>query len=802
MSATPTGLLFYEPRAKPLSANGQLQPGAYYQFYQTGTTTPANVYADGGLTTPLSQTPGTGGTTAASDGRLVAIYMDPSVTYRVQLYSASAVLLEDIDPYIPGGIVTQQSLGLILYPRTAVEIAAGVTPTNYIYPNGPFRYGATGNGTTDDSGCWNTMGKVSGFHFVFDGNYLFNSKVNTQQFVTINGTGRQLTQVTGNFPDYLMEIGISTSGSNPNVGELKRMAFRGVGASNLGCLHMMPGSHMWRLDELLFQSCACPAFVNDGCEDANYTNIDILSCSQGVVIKNGSNNLYFRGLRIEQCQNGPLSITTAPEIWINEGKIDQGFIGGQTAPCVHIDLNSRVSIDNFAIEGNLGQYTFQVEGEMRLGDVFVTGGTNMPSHILDRRPWLLNNAITQPTYSPAFWGPALLRLDLGSSEWYAAHPSVSTLTPAVVDSNQGSLRVINQVTTISNGVVQGNSILIGSNVSLTVNNQFINCYLVHNSTGTQASGQPGARRKIIACFVGGNLQLEGTWPVTLDNDWSLEYSGGHYTQIETDNIIMEPGMDLFRQITTGLSITNTPTYTPATSSPAPGMTSFTVSAPAASTSVVGYYLVDDITGEPYLIGYGVDGSGTMAIMYDYTGVGDPTRFIDTQHTFSIWAGYSPGIHKVDDSYVWNFAGQDHTVTIAQANLMGYDYSNLPLWGCGTAAKSEAAMGYKFVGQKKVTNAGGGSTAFNFDMGSQVGGLYLVERGATSGAAYSHRVSYFVETTSGTFVEQPTRTVDIQAGSAVVATDTVTRSGANIVVTVGVTAAGVTFTNYANVTKKN
>ena len=100
----PTGILFNDPRAKPLSASGQFQAGAYYQFYLTGTTTLANVYADGALTSPLSQTPGTGQTTAAGDGRLIAIYMDPKVIYRVQLYNASAMLLEDTDPYVvPAG---------------------------------------------------------------------------------------------------------------------------------------------------------------------------------------------------------------------------------------------------------------------------------------------------------------------------------------------------------------------------------------------------------------------------------------------------------------------------------------------------------------------------------------------------------------------------------------------------------------------------------------------------------------------------------------------------------------------------
>lgn len=153
MSAPPTGILFYEPRAKPLSTIGLIQPGAYYQFYLTGTTTPTNVYADGGLVTPLSQVPGTGGTTAASDGRLVPIYLNPSITYRVQLYSAVNTLLEDTDPFVPQPLPSQATIGQSLYPQTSSETTAGVTPVNYQYPSGTVdRYGTnTTPGTTDMS---------------------------------------------------------------------------------------------------------------------------------------------------------------------------------------------------------------------------------------------------------------------------------------------------------------------------------------------------------------------------------------------------------------------------------------------------------------------------------------------------------------------------------------------------------------------------------------------------------------------------------------------------------------------------
>lgn len=100
---SPTGVLFVDPQAKPLSTVGQFQAAAYLLFYLTGTTTPANVYADGLLATPLSQVPGTSqpSCTADSAGRFNPIYLNPATLYRVQMYTALGVKIEDTDPYVP-----------------------------------------------------------------------------------------------------------------------------------------------------------------------------------------------------------------------------------------------------------------------------------------------------------------------------------------------------------------------------------------------------------------------------------------------------------------------------------------------------------------------------------------------------------------------------------------------------------------------------------------------------------------------------------------------------------------------------
>ncbi len=103
--APPTGILFNDPYNKPLSTTGQFQAGCYRIFYLSGTTTLATVYQDGFLQFPYSQTPVP--ITADSNGRFSPIYLDPTVAYRCQLFSAGGILLEDADPYVSLGSLQQ-----------------------------------------------------------------------------------------------------------------------------------------------------------------------------------------------------------------------------------------------------------------------------------------------------------------------------------------------------------------------------------------------------------------------------------------------------------------------------------------------------------------------------------------------------------------------------------------------------------------------------------------------------------------------------------------------------------------------
>jgi hypothetical protein len=107
-----TGQLFYDPVARPLSAQGISLPNGYYNFYVSGTTTPAIVYQDAALSLPYPAASLNGSAPlfslvqADGTGAMPPIFMNPVTIYRVQLYNSTFSLIEDVDPYVPSMPVT------------------------------------------------------------------------------------------------------------------------------------------------------------------------------------------------------------------------------------------------------------------------------------------------------------------------------------------------------------------------------------------------------------------------------------------------------------------------------------------------------------------------------------------------------------------------------------------------------------------------------------------------------------------------------------------------------------------------
>lgn len=126
-------MLYYNGRARIVDANGDAVSNAKLNFFLTTTVTPAPVYTDAALTVAHTQP-----IRSAANGFVAPIYLDPAVTYKSVVTDANDVALPDgtIDPVIQTPF-SAAALGSILYPRTAAENAAGVTPAFYIYSPRP-----------------------------------------------------------------------------------------------------------------------------------------------------------------------------------------------------------------------------------------------------------------------------------------------------------------------------------------------------------------------------------------------------------------------------------------------------------------------------------------------------------------------------------------------------------------------------------------------------------------------------------------------------------------------------------------
>lgn len=144
------GQLFYDAFPRPLSATGTTLPLGYYNFFLSGSSTPAPVYQDAAVSLPypainllfLSSNALYDAVQADGTGTFQPIFLNPTTIYRVQLYDQFGNLIEDVDPYVPplpgygNGPITMNAQGevtiappnsggtgmtLTIYPRSAAQ---------------------------------------------------------------------------------------------------------------------------------------------------------------------------------------------------------------------------------------------------------------------------------------------------------------------------------------------------------------------------------------------------------------------------------------------------------------------------------------------------------------------------------------------------------------------------------------------------------------------------------------------------------------------------------------------------------
>jgi hypothetical protein len=125
----------------------------------------AATYQDSGLTTALpNPIPlNSRGEVSNAIGASCQLFLTPNTVYTFTLYDANGNQLW-VATYVNGVqvILSQATIGALLYPQTAAEIAAGVTPSAYQYYYGNvLRYGADPTGTNDSSAAFTNAGQVA-----------------------------------------------------------------------------------------------------------------------------------------------------------------------------------------------------------------------------------------------------------------------------------------------------------------------------------------------------------------------------------------------------------------------------------------------------------------------------------------------------------------------------------------------------------------------------------------------------------------------------------------------------------------
>ena len=569
---------------------------------------------------------------------------------------------------------SQADIGAVLYPRTAAEIAASVTPTDYGYEFGHIRrYGAVGDGATDDRTAMQAaIAAASGSNLVINnGAYKLNSKAGGNCAPNFIGANKYNSAITsGTFADYVLEFG---DGSSVLAQTGRIFNLRLVGnKNNLGIVYLNTSCHLWLLDNLYFAASPCPAIIIESSWDSNYSNIDIIGCcgtsgepatAASLIIKGDSNNLYFRGMRIERGLRGSI-YNEGQAVHFVTGKIDHGFVANQVKAAVTNTSAGLLYLDDFQIVGVSGdQYNIDNAGALILGSVLLLGATGADAHIRDRRTWSVAGS------TAASIGPFIPLMKLGNSVFTRTYATWNDTTDAVLYSKIANQRATAKFSvTADNGAVSGNR-SVTVNLAMATNDLYNGMYLVHNADGYLAS----SRRKILVSLSTGKLILKGAAAVTVDADYSIEYAGNHSTpNLTADNITIDNGMTLFTKVATGCTLTGPFTYQTAAGANY-GTTTAKLTGVSSGTDLTGLFLVDEVTGEPFYIQFGMSGT-TIGVPYDRS------THLSASRTYTVMAGYYAGVKQEGSNYAWDFCGRRHSYRIKALEDAGFDINNVPLWG--------------------------------------------------------------------------------------------------------------------------
>ena len=272
--------LFSLPKTAVYDSSGDPMAGATLYFYANASSTPQAVYSDALLNTSL-------GTSVTSDayGVFPAIHLQ-DLLYRVALVDASGVSQWTEDD-VGEGAITAAAVGAALYPQTATELAAAITPTDYSYPPGNVkRYGALGDSVSDDTAALQSAFAANAGVLLFPaGTYLVNDSLTVPSASRIEFEPGSRLMASANSVTFFTTTAF-TSGVSIKHATLDGGGFTGVTGFDFTSLQL--NSEILALD---LYRCETGIIFRSGCVGVRVDNPSAYRVANPIVCMTGTNAL-------------------------------------------------------------------------------------------------------------------------------------------------------------------------------------------------------------------------------------------------------------------------------------------------------------------------------------------------------------------------------------------------------------------------------------------------------------------------------------------------------------------------------
>jgi Pectate lyase superfamily protein len=277
-------------------------------------------YQDAGLTAPLpNPIPlNSRGEVSNASGLSCQLFLTPNTVYVFTMLDANGNQLNQAS-YVDGiQLTTPTSIGALLWPRNAAEIAAGVTPTNLVVPSADIlgyvsldRYGADPTGVIDATAIIQAalnVGGVGSTVWIPPGTYRINGTLNKFAGQIIKGASWATTPLT-----YVLAAG-STVLKQYSVADIPLIQQAGVsdaaqvergGLEDIALINNVPGSavgtayytnyaRQQKLDNVYVSSFSKGFVFDNVCWLMQVNHCRIMDFTKSAVVQNSASedNLY------------------------------------------------------------------------------------------------------------------------------------------------------------------------------------------------------------------------------------------------------------------------------------------------------------------------------------------------------------------------------------------------------------------------------------------------------------------------------------------------------------------------------